>query len=100
MRQATTTGVAADAAFSRKLAAQAEKLREEKRAEKEAKSKRGNLSFKEKEKKKRNAGMQASGALKPALQRIDLIINNMQASGALECLGWSVCWWFVIVSSR
>lgn len=71
MKEATTTGVTADAVHARKLVAQAQKLREEKQAEKDAKAKRGQLSFKEKEKRKRNAGMQASCAPPPALRACD-----------------------------
>jgi hypothetical protein len=69
MRQATTSGVESDAAHTSKLMAQAEKLREGKKAEKDAKAKRGQLSFKEKEKRKRNAGMQSSGVLKALIRR-------------------------------
>lgn len=63
MRQATTSSVESDAANAWKLMKQAEKLREDKKAEKDAKAKRGQLSFREKEKRKRNAGMQSSGLL-------------------------------------
>ena len=60
MRHAASSGVADDATYARKLLEQSEKLRQEKRAEKEERAKKGQLSFKEKEKRKRNAGMQSS----------------------------------------
>jgi hypothetical protein len=62
MRQATSSGVADDALYARRLLEHSERLRQEMRAEKEAKVKKGTLSFKEKEKRKRNAGQQSSCA--------------------------------------
>ena len=76
MRHAASHGVAADAQFSRKLLEQAERLRAEKREEKDARAKKGGLSFKEKEKRKRNAGMQSSCASLSAA-----LVSHQQTNG-------------------
>jgi hypothetical protein len=60
MRHAATAGVEEDAMYARKLVKHTEKMRQEKKAEKEERAKKGLLTFKEKEKRKRNAGMQSS----------------------------------------
>ena len=62
MREAISSGVEGDATHARRMLEQAEKLRQEKQQEKEERAKKGQLSFKEKEKRKRDAGMQASCA--------------------------------------
>jgi hypothetical protein len=61
LRHAATTGVTEDVLYYKKTLEYAEKLKAEKRAEKDAKARKKQLSFKEKEKRKRDAGQQASG---------------------------------------
>ena len=61
MRQATQ-GVQADAEYARKALEHTAKMREDKKQEKEERAKKSSLTWKEKEKRKRDRGMQSSGA--------------------------------------
>ena len=85
MKEASTTGVVADAVHARKLMEQAQRLRAEKQAEKDAKAKRGQLSHKDKEKRKRNAGMQASCArLLLCVVRLATMLHNAQRAAQMR----------------
>ena len=62
MREITAFGVAEEAAYAKKAIEHATKLREEHKKEKAEKAQKKKLTFKEKEKRKRDTGKQASGA--------------------------------------
>ena len=61
MREITAVGVAEEAAFAKRAVEQADKLRQERKQEKAEKHQKKQLSFKEKEKRKRDTGKQSSG---------------------------------------
>ena len=62
-REITAAGIAEEAAFAKRAVEQADKLRQEKQQEKAEKQRKKQLSFKEKEKKKRDTGKQSSGTV-------------------------------------
>lgn len=63
MREITAVGVAEEAAFAKQAVKHAEKLRQERQQEKADKSQKKQLTFREKEKRKRDTGKQSSGTL-------------------------------------
>lgn len=61
MREITAFGVAEEAAYAKRAMEHAAKLRQEHQKEKAEKAQKKKLTFKEKEKRKRDTGKQASG---------------------------------------
>jgi hypothetical protein len=72
MRKITTAGIVEDALYARRALEHAEKLKQEKQEEKAEKAKKKQLTFKEKEKRKRNVGMQSSGARPLLVKRVHM----------------------------
>lgn len=67
MRRITTVAVAESAAHARRAIEHSARLQDAKRDEKAERAKKKNFTWKEKEKRKRDAGMQSSCALRPHL---------------------------------
>lgn len=65
MREITAIGVAEEASFAKRAVEHAEKLRLERQQEKAEKHQKKQLSYKEKEKRKRDTGKQSSGIAPP-----------------------------------
>lgn len=61
LREKSDIGIKQDVEYYKKCMQQAARLKEDKMREKDEKAKKKQLSFKEKEKRKRDAGMQSSG---------------------------------------
>lgn len=61
LREKSDVGIKQDVEHYKKCMQQAARLKEDKIREKDEKAKKKQLSFKEKEKRKRDAGMQSSG---------------------------------------